>query len=66
MPIVGRVSIDSITIDVIALALGSVRPGSLIDVLGPNQTLEDTARDAGTIPDEILTGLGHRYHRQYR
>ncbi len=31
-----------------------------------HQTLEDVARDAGTISYEILTGLGDRYHRQYR
>ncbi len=66
LPIVGRVSMDSITIDISALPLGRIRLGSLVEVLGPNQTLEDVARDAWTISYEILTGLGHRYHRQYR
>ena len=66
LPIVGRVSMDSITIDISALPEGRLTLGSRVEVLGPHQTLEDVARDAGTISYEILTGLGHRYHRQYR
>lgn len=66
LPIVGRVSMDSITIDITALPEGSLTLGSRVEVLGPHQTLEDIARDAGTISYEILTGLGHRYARQYR
>ncbi|MBB4569042.1 alanine racemase [Rhizobium leucaenae] len=66
LPIVGRVSMDSITIDISALPEGAIRLGSLVEVIGPNRTLEDVAREAGTISYEILTGLGHRYHRQYR
>lgn len=66
LPIVGRVSMDSITVDVTHLPEGTLKLGSLVEVLGPHQTLEDLARDAGTISYEILTGLGDRYHRQYR
>ena len=66
LPIVGRVSMDSMTIEITALPEGELPLGSLVEVLGPNQTLEDIARDAGTISHEILTGLGDRYHRQYR
>lgn len=66
LPIVGRVSMDSITVDASALLDGTLTLGSLVEVIGPHQTLEDVARDAGTITYEILTGLGHRYHRQYR
>ena len=66
LPIVGRVSMDSITVDISALPEERLHLGSLVEVLGPNQTLEDIARDAGTISYEILTGLGHRYERQYR
>jgi alanine racemase len=44
---------------------GALSLGSLIEVLGPNQTLDDVAGDAGTISYEILTGLGDRYDRQY-
>lgn len=66
LPIVGRVSMDSITVDVSALPEGRLTLGSRVEMLGPHQTLEDVARDAGTISYEILTGLGHRYQRQYR
>ncbi|EJC75479.1 alanine racemase [Rhizobium leguminosarum bv. trifolii WSM2012] len=66
LPIVGRVSMDSVTVDVSALPEGALTLGSLVEVLGPSQTLEDIARDAGTISYEILTGLGDRYDRQYR
>ncbi|NVD40204.1 alanine racemase [Ensifer sp. HO-A22] len=65
LPIVGRVSMDSITIDISALPEGRLKLGTLVEVLGPNQTLEDVARDAGTISYEILTGLGGRYDRRY-
>ncbi|WP_439617320.1 alanine racemase [Shinella sp.] len=66
LPIIGRVSMDSIIIDISALPAGRLICGSLVEVLGPHQTLEDVARDAGTISYEILTGLGRRYERQYR
>lgn len=65
LPIVGRVSMDSVTIDITVLPLGTLTLGSLVEVLGPHQTLEDLAKSAGTISYEILTGLGHRYHRDY-
>jgi len=66
LPIVGRVSMDSITIDISTLPEGRLTLGSRVEILGPHQTLEDVARDAGTISYEILTGLRHRYQRQYR
>ncbi|MCJ8151131.1 alanine racemase [Shinella sedimenti] len=66
LPIVGRVSMDSITIDISALPEGRLTLGSRVELLGPNQTLQDVARDAGTISYEILTGLGNRYQRTYR
>ncbi|MDP9587484.1 UNVERIFIED_ORG: alanine racemase [Shinella zoogloeoides] len=66
LPIVGRVSMDSITIDISALPQGRLTLGSRVELLGSNQTLEDVARDAGTISYEILTGLGNRYQRIYR
>ncbi|MCZ7497396.1 alanine racemase (plasmid) [Aminobacter sp. SR38] len=66
LPIVGRVSMDSITIDISALPAGTLSLGSLVEVIGPSQTLEMLAADAGTISYEMLTSLGHRYRRQYR
>ena len=57
---------DSITVDITDLPEGRLTLGSFVEVLGPNQTLEDLARDAGTISYEILTGLRNRYQRYYR
>jgi alanine racemase len=67
LPIAGRVSMDSITLDVSILdAMKLVlRPGDIVELLGPHQSLEDVAQAAGTIPYEILTNLGRRYHRTY-
>ncbi|MDQ0318608.1 alanine racemase [Pararhizobium capsulatum DSM 1112] len=57
---------DSIIVDISDLPAERLTLGSLVEVLGPNQTLDDFARDAGTISYEILSGLGHRYQRHYR
>ena len=65
LPIVGRVSMDSIILDISALPEGALTQGSLVQMIGPDQTLEDIAEDAGTIAYEILTGLGRRYRRSY-
>lgn len=66
LPIVGRVSMDSLTLDISALPPGALKLGGLVEIVGAHQTLEDVARDAGTIAYEILTSLGTRYHRIYR
>lgn len=65
VPVVGRISMDLTTFDVSALAPEQARPGALIEILGPHQSADDLAADAGTIGYEILTALGHRYHRSY-
>lgn len=67
LPIAGRVSMDSITLDVTELAARglSLALGDRVELLGQNQTLEMVAHDAGTIAYEILTNLGRRYHRTY-
>lgn len=66
LPIVGRVSMDTITLDISTLPVGAVEAGSLVELIGPHQTLEQLAADAGTIAYEILTRLGPRYARRYR
>lgn len=66
LPIVGRVSMDSMVVDISALAPEALGAGSMVELLGPHQSLDDLARDAGTISYEILTGLGNRFARRYR
>jgi alanine racemase len=60
-PLVGRVSMDLITVDITHLP---DVPRSL-DILGLYQSVDDLAHAAGTIGYEILTGLGPRYLRRY-
>jgi alanine racemase len=63
LPFAGRVSMDLITLDVTACP--SARPGVLVEILGPHQTIDDLATAAGSIGHEILTSLGTRYERRY-
>lgn len=65
LPIVGRVSMDSMTVDISALPEGALTLGSLVEMIGPHQTLDDLAQAAGTISYEVLTSLGQRYQRAY-
>jgi alanine racemase len=65
LPFAGRVSMDSIVLDVSALPPGLPRAGELVEVIGEHQTVDDLAALSGTIGYEILTGLGQRFHRRY-
>jgi alanine racemase len=65
VPIVGRVSMDLLTIDVSDAPGAMARVGALVDLIGPHNPLDEVARDAGTIGYEVLTRLGPRYHRVY-
>lgn len=65
VPIVGRVSMDSITLDVTNVPDMLLYPGAPVELLGPHQSIDDVAADAGTISYEILSQLGHRYAREY-
>ena len=61
-PLIGRVSMDLITVDITDLP---EVPKSL-DILGPHQTVDMLAGVAGTIGYELLTALGPRYLRRYQ
>jgi alanine racemase len=64
-PVVGRVSMDLITLDVSALPPSAAQPGGFVDLIGPHNPVDRIAEEAGTIGYEILTSLGRRYHRIY-
>lgn len=65
LPFVGRVSMDSIVLDISALKPDELEAGGLVELIGDNQTIDDIALLSGTIGYEILTGLGRRFHRRY-
>ena len=59
-PLVGRVSMDLLTIDVTDLPEDPTR----LSLIGPKQSVDDLAEAGQTIGYEILTQLGARYHRK--
>lgn len=64
-PLLGRVSMDLITIDVTDVPEELVQRGTLVELLGPHVGVDDIAAQVGTIGYEVLTALGRRYHRRY-
>jgi alanine racemase len=64
-PVIGRVSMDLMTIDLSGITTRMPREGDAIEILGPYQSVDDLAAAAGTIGYEILTSLGPRYKRIY-
>lgn len=69
-PIVGRVTMDMIMVEVPPERAGQVRVGDIATLFGGEGesaiTLDEFAGWAGTISYEILTGLGSRLRREYR
>ncbi|WP_345822528.1 alanine racemase [Methylobacterium fujisawaense] len=65
LPVVGRVSMDSLVLDVTDLAPGTIGPGALVDIIGPERDVDAVAAAADTIGYEVLTNLGHRFHRVF-
>ena len=64
LPMVGRVSMDLITLDVTDAP--GIAPGDVLHLIGgAAPSPDDLAARAGTIGYEILTSLGDRYRRAY-
>lgn len=64
-PIVGRISMDLTIIDVTGLPDNATQVGAPVDLIGPQQTVDELGARAGTIGYEVLTSLGRRYRRTY-
>ncbi len=62
-PILGRVSMDLIALDVTEVS--GVERGDWVELFGPNVAIDDVAAHADTISYELLTALGPRYSRTY-
>lgn len=63
LPVVGRVSMDLTAVDATDAPMAQV--GEMVDLIGPKHDINAVAKEAGTIPYEILTSLGARYKRRY-
>jgi alanine racemase len=65
-PIVGRISMDLITLDITDVPELAVRRGDFATMIGGELSIDDVAGAAGTIGYEVLTRLGPRCHLVYR
>jgi len=65
VPMVGRISMDLITVDVTDLPEGAATPGEFAKLIADGLSTEDAGFAAGTIGYEILTRLGPRFTRLY-
>ncbi len=64
-PILGRVSMDLITVDVTDVPESLSARGQWVELIGPHASAQTLARHAGTIDYEVLTNLGPRALRRY-
>ena len=61
-PIIGRVSMDVLAVDVTGL---DVKAGDSVEIFGANRNIDDAATAAGTISYELLTSITPRVPRIY-
>jgi alanine racemase len=59
-PIVGRVSMDLVVLDVTGVKASA---GDEVEFIGPHMPLSEVAEAMGTIDYEVLTRLGSRVER---
>jgi alanine racemase len=62
VPTIGEICMDMTMIDVTG---ADVREGDVVEIFGNAQTVSDLARQAGTIPYDILTSIPERVKRVY-
>ena len=65
-PIVGRISMDLLMLDITDLPDGAVRRGDFATLIGGELSIDEVAAAAGTIGYEVLTRLGLHCHLDYR
>jgi alanine racemase len=64
-PIVGRVSMDLVTLDVTDVPPALAQRGAWAELIGRHVQIDDLADSSGTIGYEVLTRLGPRFQRIY-
>lgn len=65
-PILGRVTMDLMVIDVTDLPVGVPRRGDYATLIGERLDVDEVGAAMGTVGYEVLTSLGRRYHRIYK
>lgn len=64
-PVIGRVSMDMIGVDVTDIPEGKIKRGTWVELIGKNILLDDVAHAANSFSYELLTRLGNRFTRVY-
>jgi alanine racemase len=64
--VIGRVSMDLMTVDVTDFPEGAVRRDHMATLIGDGLELDEVAAQCGTISYELLTRLGRRFHRVWK
>ena len=64
-PIIGRVSMDVVTLDVTDVPPAMAQRGAWAELIGRHVQVDDLADSSGTIGYEVLTRLGPRFQRIY-
>ncbi|MBI2707380.1 MAG: alanine racemase [Proteobacteria bacterium] len=65
LPVVGRVSMDLITIDITDVPMDKIHCRDWVELFGDNLLAHEVAEKAGTISNELFTRLGSRFERFY-
>jgi alanine racemase len=65
VPVIGRVSMDLVTVDVTDIPADRLHVGTYVEFLGDTISLDEFAARADTATYEVLTSLGHRMRRHY-
>lgn len=63
-PVLGRVTMDQIMVDVSHIK--GVQPGDVAEILGPNVPWEELTARAKTIPSNVITSISARVPRVYK
>lgn len=63
-PLIGRVSMDMVTVDVTDLPVVAI--GDPVVLWGEGVPVENVARHAGTIPYELICGVSQRVQLELR
>jgi alanine racemase len=66
VPVIGRISMDLVTLDVTGIDPRLARAGAYAELLDKTYGVDQAAEAAGTIGYEFMTLLGKRYARIYR
>jgi alanine racemase len=65
VPVVGRVSMDLVTLDVTDVPTDSIRVSTPITMIGGGVDIDELGASGGSMSYELLTSLGARYARRY-